>query len=202
MDIDFITMGAKEARKTYNDYRKAVRERYGSLAAASTADATMVRAYRELAQGRQLLDITKVMQTVGQDLEGRPILAICRADAHWCRCWRSMQGELVFRKEDDSSIGWWAMRVRKTRGDVGCPVGTLPEHKELVRGRAMVPEIPIYLRPHDDLSKYHILWEATWVPLPPADPILLKRLGSGLFVVLAQWDLTPIEQAVLRGLRT
>jgi len=38
-----------------------------------------------------------------------------------------------------------------------------------------------------------------WKPLPPKDPILLKRLTPNLFGVLATWDLTNLERAIIRG---
>lgn len=38
-----------------------------------------------------------------------------------------------------------------------------------------------------------------WAPVPPTDPFLLRHLGGTLYVVLAQWDLTPLEKAVLAG---
>jgi hypothetical protein len=37
-----------------------------------------------------------------------------------------------------------------------------------------------------------------WRPAPPVDPMLLRRIGlADLWVVLAAWDLTPVEQAAL-----
>jgi len=67
------------------------------------------------------------------------------------------------------------------------------------RARALVPMIPPKFRPTAKLSNYHIMFEAVWKPVPPVDPFLLKHLGGTLYVVLAQWDLTPLEQAVLAG---
>ena len=45
----------------------------------------------------------------------------------------------------------------------------------------------------------HLLWEPRWErrPRPPGDPALLKHLAGPLYAVLATWDLTPVEQAVL-----
>ena len=66
---------------------------------------------------------------------------------------------------------------------------------------AIVPSIPPLHRPHDSLENYWLLWEAEWTR-PPVDPALLKHLGLNLYAVLAVWDLTPLEQAVLRGRST
>jgi hypothetical protein len=65
-----------------------------------------------------------------------------------------------------------------------------------------VPSVPPQFRPTGALSDYHILFEAEWQRVPPVDPMLLKQIGhaeSPLFVVLAAWDLSPLEQAVLRA---
>jgi hypothetical protein len=53
--------------------------------------------------------------------------------------------------------------------------------------------------PVTGLSNYFILWDAVWVPAPPADPLLLKPLGGAIYAIVFAWDLTPLEQAVMRG---
>ncbi|WP_417382176.1 hypothetical protein [Gimesia sp.] len=45
--------------------------------------------------------------------------------------------------------------------------------------------------------RYALPWETEWETIS-VDPMLLKHLGKSLYVVLAHWDLTPLEQAVLR----
>ena len=40
---------------------------------------------------------------------------------------------------------------------------------------------------------------AEWQPRAPVDPILLSQVNATLFAVVAQWDLTPLEQRVLEG---
>ena len=68
--------------------------------------------------------------------------------------------------------------------------------------RSMVPNVPPKFRParSTTLATYHVLWEVDeWkkTPRPPGDPALLKHLRGDLWIVLATWDLTPLEQAVL-----
>ena len=78
------------------------------------------------------------------------------------------------------------------------PEGTLPRIDHgLSTQSALIPLIPPMKRPKRDLKHYHILFEADWQN-PPADPFLLKALGKGLYAILAHWDLTPLEQAILR----
>jgi hypothetical protein len=55
------------------------------------------------------------------------------------------------------------------------------------------------LRPKD-FSKYYILWEANWED-PPGDPVLLKHIEDEFYAILAAWDLTQLEQEVLRSTR-
>lgn len=72
---------------------------------------------------------------------------------------------------------------------------------------ATVPDIPFHLRPEGDISNYFILWEvAEWrsvyqPPRAPADPLLLERIAHPVYVVVAQWDLTELEQRILEAFR-
>jgi hypothetical protein len=67
--------------------------------------------------------------------------------------------------------------------------------------RAIVPTVPPLLRPRHKLSGYTILWEADWTNEAPVDPALLKHLGGDLYAVVAVWDLTELERAVLGVMR-
>ena len=49
------------------------------------------------------------------------------------------------------------------------------------------------------LDRYFILWEADWQRRAPVDPALLRPVGGDLYVVVATWDLTDLERAVLNG---
>jgi hypothetical protein len=62
---------------------------------------------------------------------------------------------------------------------------------------AIVPIIPVHLRPKRGLANYHILWEAEWTKRYPVDPYLLRRLGGDAWLVVAAWDLTDVERAVM-----
>ena len=48
---------------------------------------------------------------------------------------------------------------------------------------------------------YFVLFEvAEWNEVPVAkDPYLLKRINANAFVVLAEWDVSEVELAVMRG---
>jgi hypothetical protein len=61
----------------------------------------------------------------------------------------------------------------------------------------MVPTVPPPLRPSRHLDDYYTLWDANWKLVPPEDPALLQHVGGDLYAVVAVWDLTPLERAVL-----
>jgi hypothetical protein len=73
------------------------------------------------------------------------------------------------------------------------------------RGTAMVPMVPPDVIKDGrgcDLAKHFVLWEVeSWAAAPPVDPMLLKPIGGDLYAVVAQWDLTELERAILRGTR-
>jgi hypothetical protein len=176
-------------REKYAEYLRAVKERH-------TAEYVALKnAYRELLRGRQVIDLIESMRQAGVDELGRPRLAIIRADARLCwfstarvRGSRSWNRLPTFRMDQNSE-------PPKSRS-VTLPNGTFNGLSERTL-RAVVPTIPPSLLPAGDLSRYHILWEAEWETVP-VDPMLLRHLGKNLYVVLATWDLTPLERAVLR----
>jgi hypothetical protein len=89
--------------------------------------------------------------------------------------------------------GWSARWENNERILVGRPRGWSEE------ATAIVPTVPAALRPKASLERFCILWEAIWQREPPRDPMLLKPLGWPFFAVVAVWDLTELERAVLRG---
>lgn len=143
-----------------------------------------------------------------------PALAICRADARqcWTRPLKPREGGGFTFQAD----GWqWhprkADRVEIPEGvfDAALEYGacSLDEPEFALtdtRLRAIVPTIPPALRPAHALRNYHVLWEAEWAQgaaIAPGDPALLKHVGGDLWALLAVWDLSPLERAVLAGVR-
>lgn len=171
-------------------------------------DAELMKAYHALTKGQRILNLVNVLRKAGIDAKTRlPNLAIARAD--WKDCYFQVSnGHAVY--SEDRWANWsyntktfrpvdkhvavlrevfpaevWNTEWRKSNSLPGFPV------------KAMVPSIPPHLRPKDDLSGYHILWEPRWDYVPPADPFLLRKISDHFYVILAQWDLTSIEQLVL-----
>jgi hypothetical protein len=197
MELQTIEMPKAEARKAFLEYRHAVRERHDA------EDEQIMRAYRALSQGKPVIDIFEAIRDGGRDRNGLPKLAIARADAVKTVLLRRPDGSfhmapINLTYQDGSIPGRAEYRGRVFR----FPVNFLTP-KELRFGRerwvAMNPTVPPALRPQHAMSNYHVLWEAEWRkdPVPPRDPALLKHLGGPLYMVLATWDLTDVERAVL-----
>ena len=189
MQVATMTEDRYTARKKYAEYLRAVKQRHSSEYEA------LKNGYRELSKGRQVIDLVAVMKNAGLDEKFRPRLAIVRADANMCWFrWGRPRG----RKGPYRPMFSAAMDMKPPVSQSVClPQGTFKwQARETLR--AVVPTIPPSLMPSDRLSKYHILWEAEWESIP-VDPMLLKSLGHNLYVVLATWDLTPLERAILAG---
>ena len=190
-------MSKTEAGKHYKEYLEAVKTRKEK----HLKDLKQV--YFALKKGNKILDIYDAFKNTGVDEEQRPKLAIARADLKIIK----------FRKEDGgagyfSDETGWQTKVT----DVILPGETFPNWEievvnsnyRRIKDRDMettVPVIPAHLLPKGQLKNYHILWEVEeWKKISKVkDPFLLKRINSNTFVILAAWDLTEVEQIVMRG---
>ena len=201
MEIEKIQIPEERAKKEYEAYNKLVKKRHDKYLEE------MKKCMYQLKQGKNLIDIYKVMEQAGLNKEYQPKIAIARAD------WK----EVFFKKLDEgrgffSSIkeGW----SNKKKGDVDLQPRTFTNwlrikdndgtdswqiSKEYIKTK--VPIIPAQLTPEGELSNYYILWEVQrWEDLPETkDPLLLKRITENLFAILGAWDITPLEQSIIRG---
>ena len=82
-----------------------------------------------------------------------------------------------------------------------------PKPHEMKTGFALVPMVPADVRPKGALSNFFVLWEVqAWasraqVMQPDRDPYLLKHLAGDLYAVVAEWELTDLERAIMTGRR-
>ena len=199
MNVPTIKMPADLAREKFDEYEEALRDRE-----ATAEDQAALLGYKALAEGKDLLDLHQVFRRCPGDEKLRPRLAVGRA--HWThvRLRRHSDGSAVFH-ETENLTAWVGFNGREAwHRRLPLPAGSIPEPLRPSAGRnigdlsAVVPTIPPNLRPRNALHKYVILWEAEWTDVP-TDPLLLRRLTESLYVVLAQWDLTELERAVLSG---
>lgn len=191
MNVPTLTMPTDLAREKYDAYREALESRE-----PTPEDTSILLGYKALAAGKQLLDIHQVFRACPVDATGLPRFAIGRASWKWCH-YAMNNIRAAFASHPN-------MLMRKGQtGKVAIPRAFMAPGAKAVDhwrpSRAMVPLIPAPLRPKGDLGRYHVLWEAEWEPTPPTDPILLCRLSGSLYVILAAWDLTDLERAVLAG---
>ena len=195
-----ITITRERARDLYRQYKAHAHY-------AHPIDHECMRAYQLLAQGRLVIKAIESVKLAGIKTEGAdagfPKLALCRADAPSCKISLLQDGSADMHAGDVErrSRGW-----RRGGGSIqsrNCfvfPAGTFPAPRmdRRWRGEALVPTPPVHLRPKRGLANYHVLWEAEWTRIVPHDPMLLRRIGrSDLWAVVAMWELTEVERAVL-----
>lgn len=219
MDLATLDVPREEAREAFLEYRQAVREPARHRLNEATADyleldTAVMRGYKAIASGKTVIHRAQSIAAGGTEVRtGRiwngervervvPKIAVIRADA------RSVyttgvrrDGSFQFCANADT----WSQRKANWER---FPAGTFPRDDDrpdqggATGFRAIVPTIPPHLRPPFKLSGYHILFEAEWSNVAPVDPALLKHLGGELYAVLAVWDLTDLERAVLGGIRS
>lgn len=211
MELQTIEMDAELARKKHLEYRNLVK---GDRTAE---DEAMRVAYREAARGARLIRLSETIRAGGTqvvEVDGAhyhvPNLAAIRADAKWCYTRGiTSRGKLTLTARQRRELAPNNKRDKViVRGFTERGTRPDPENRSRLlyvddawhEIMAMVPTIPPLLRPKSKLDKFLILWEVeSWskAPLPPGDPALLRPVGGDLYAVVAVWDLTELERAVL-----
>lgn len=180
--IEFDRTEAQAAYKLYREHRGA----------HTKEDAEISRIYYQIAKGGKVIRAHESIRAAGLDADGLPKLAMIRADV------KRIVYKCGYLDHDRAAVFMDAANPREMAAcSVKCRWSGIQDTKRW-RAEAMVPMIPVHLRPSDALDKYHILWEADWKKVP-VDPMLLKRLSGDAWLVVAAWDLTAVEQAVLAG---
>jgi hypothetical protein len=204
MNVATITMEPDQAREKLRAYRaskhKDAEEQYRQCAAG----------YEALAKGTPLLNLADVFRDVALDEKCRPKLAIAAADQSQVRFRWDATTQAVF------STGFKNWNLRHERYvrfvEMGRRHGRRSSNDKwdvTVEAFALVPLVPADVRPRvGQLKDLFVLWEVeNWSDTEigakaPVDPMLLKHIGGALYAVLAEWDLTPLERAVLEGAMT
>jgi hypothetical protein len=210
MEVEELALPKEQAEKEFTMFKEALR--HNAVLRKEQIRKDMLAVYAHLRHGKKTIDIYTSFQRAGLNKDGDPKLAICRADAKLCYCHKFKDGSALFADQR------WITAPRKTFGDIKIPPQTFkwilqkPEipmdnWQNDIRGnkniQTLVPIIPAKILVSEVkilLKNYHLLWEVEeWKPVPPKDPILLKQLTPNLFGVLASWNLTPLERAIIRG---
>lgn len=184
MNVETIEVLPHVAAKKLAEYRSlTARQRIDE-------DDALERMYSLLRKGGRVLDGAAVIRSAGLNEQGHPKLAIVRSDWPWVACWIG-SNELHFQGVASGDPWNKSAEFRLV----------MPGVQYRGRVRSPVPHIPADIRPKDALKNYYTLFEVEKWEQYPTDPILLKRIPkTTLFVVVAEWDLTPLEAAILAGL--
>jgi hypothetical protein len=197
-------MKAEEAEEHYKEYLELVKTRKEKYVE------DLKKTYFHLSEGRKVLDIYEVFKNSGLNENGEPKLGIAPANSKTITFEKMPLGSGTFTEHSR-----WS---KADKSDVHLPTNTFPNWKEEEKGRmkpswetprvnveARVPIIPAHIMPEGDLKNYYILFEVKeWFEPAKAtftkgDPYLLKRINQNAFAVLAEWDVTDVEAAILRG---
>jgi hypothetical protein len=171
---------------------KELYQKYQSHRARMTpADAEIAAIYKRIARGDKVIRALESIKAAGLNGDQFPRLAIGRADLPRIYCHRSST-QVCFSHKRYFSFGWRSDQHRSKNVLLSWEV----PRKDQV-GEAIVPLIPVHLRPKRGIENYFILWEAEWSRTYPVDPYLLRRFGGDAWLVVAAWDLTEAERAVM-----
>jgi len=200
METQSIEVDRGRALELYREYKK-------HLHYSKPLDDEIRRAYQAIAQGKMVIRALESVKAAGVYTSGPnanlPRLAICRADAISCTLISEANGSAVMHANDTTprSVRRWAgsTEVMQSRSVIRFPADSFARSRERRwRAEALVPTPPLHLRPRRGLANYHVLWEAEWTKVVPHDPMLLRRIGrADIWIVVAAWDLTPVEKAAL-----
>lgn len=196
MNVESATMQIDRwtARTKYLEYREAVKVRAqrDPLGAGKSEDGQLTKAYGAIARGECVIDVRLALEHAGAGVDAMPKLAVARADWEFVQCYQD-GGVTYFDNRSRSYSRHEDVRLKRLVH------ARIPGTSNSTQGRAQVPFIPPKHRPAGHLSAYRILFEAVWKRVPPVDPMLLRHVAGNFYVVCAHWDLSPLEQGVLRG---
>jgi len=195
-NLETISMPREEAREKWKEHIIAIKQN-------QTQQLRQLKeAYYLLSKGKRILDLFTTLKQVGLNEKSEPRLAICQAHAVSC----------YFRKLSDSLSGIYSINRgisswQTKSADINLPSGIYPTWEKNEQGgiknellKCPVPLIPVNKQPASPLENFYLLWEVeSWMPVPPKDPMLLRRLTKNLFAIIATWNLTKLERAIIRG---
>lgn len=185
MKVEQLKVDQEQARELWQKYQS-------HRVHQTPADAEIAAIYKRIAQGKTVIRALESIRNAGLGADGLPKLAIARADI--TQCWLERAAGTAVFSHDTRRTGHHneskTKVIRVPWEGFNLPAGNW-------RYGATVPLIPVHLRPRRGLQNYHILWEAEWTKRYPVDPFLLRRFGGDAWLVVAAWDLTDVERAVM-----
>ena len=197
MKIEEFGMSKEEAKKLWKGYVEACKDNPEDKFLQD-----MKKVYNQLSYGRKVIDIHTIFQRSGLTFNGEPRLAIAEANTKKIRCVYHINGTVKFLNDDGRRWDTYEKANDIVIKDIfpKIPKEKHPRFGSEIELETIVPKIPASLRPKGKLKNYYVLWEVDkWKLVPPRDPYLLRRINDNIFVVVAGWDLTELERAVMKG---
>lgn len=207
MNVELLTESRKKVEQELESLREIFKQ--DGKKRKETLYRDLQKVYGHLQHGKKIIDLFEAMKKGGLNQDGDPKLAIARADLKQIYCHKNERGGCMFSQYESS---WNRHKGTKISGDLTIPGGTFTWIIDTSSGwrkikneriKAPVPLIPCILLLKEvrlKIQNYYILWELEkWEPLPPRDPILLIPLTPNLYGVIATWNLTELERAIIRG---
>lgn len=196
MNLTTISISPDEAEQQLREYTTLPFEQ------RTIEDESIAMALRAAKRGHSIIVMSEVIRSGGFfDDDKRPRLALARADAKNVRVFRE-RGDVVY--DTTGSTSWNSINRGALVGDKSVRIRDVVPRDDRTwtgfkAGTTVVPTIPPRLRPKGKrLGIFHILWEVEkWDPTPPVDPALVRHIRGDLWAVIATWDLSPLERAVL-----
>jgi hypothetical protein len=198
MNVEKIIVSRAEAETLYRKYKE-------HAAYSEPIDWEVQRTYDLLRKGKVVIRAIESIKQAGLNRQFLPKLALAPATAPECHLTRRPNGSMVM-----SPYARWSRAQKHVlnfrENTFVFPADSFPlrsfgkyqPYREHTEHKAILPIVPVHLRPKRGLENYHVLWEAEWEPLPPRDPFLLRRIGKAdLWLVVAHWELTEVEMAAL-----
>lgn len=187
MKVDELKVDPEKARELWHKYQS-------HRVHQTPADSEIAAIYKRIAQGKTVIRAFASIAQAGLNAEGLPKLAIMRADQP--RCYVAANNDHAVFATD--RVSYWPRGNESKSKVLRVPwEGFKTPQSTKHYFEAIVPLIPVHLRPRRGLANYHILWEAEWTKRYPVDPYLLRRFGGDAWLVVAAWDLTDVERAVM-----
>lgn len=205
MQVEKLALPKEKAQKEWDSYKQELQK------SKTQFNKDMLSLYAHMKHGGKVLDLWESMKLAGLNNDGDPKLAITNANSSKVRFIKAYTWQNNVPVSDGGTfypIGLpWRLREKR---QIRIPREFFPEWQKDAQGHIVRQEVetitPIIparimnaLRSHK-LEKYHILWEVEkWKRVPPRDPILLRKITPNMYLILATWDLSPLERAVIRG---
>jgi hypothetical protein len=203
MHVPTIQMDRYTARERLRSYRNAKHRELDTEYRAIEAGLSA------LARGTKLIHLSETITAGGFDELGRPRLAVARSDQVRVHVRRRAGATTATFSTNLNSGGYpgWRLRAQSFTRTVDLQARWEAD----VDAWAMVPLVPAPVlteaKVRGPLLRYFTLFEVErWETAPrrigpDRDPYLLRHLGGELYAVLAEWDLTELERAVMAARR-